>query len=397
LRVFANEILKPFDAHSLKGRLLHAAKVIVIDEISMLSASQLDVIMARLRSITNSATTKEALQKKVLVLVGDLAQLPPVCPHTRKRLPEVEDEESEKKTEDNDPPKIKIVFCRSCHITQAHSWQFVERLELVTIMRQVADPSFSEFLARLRESTPSQEDIDTVLKECYVSEDEVAEIIAESLTNKEEELTILTSHRKERDIYNDAILRSSFTNEEIVEIPVHAWSTPRNRTIINHPDLQDWIHNPNWHQIPAIAIGCRVMLTKTQRDPKGRMYPNGAVGTVHALRMSKKHGHVTRVEVVFDDDLEQKPFGLNMNETKSYDHLAHRVTKKTFPLVLAYAMTIHKSQGVTLRNKTLVHLKGVFAFGQTYVALSRCASRKNLRIVGGITPDMCLPIPAEFR
>jgi hypothetical protein len=340
------------------------------------------------------------LQKKVLVLVGDLAQLPPVCPHTRKRLPEVEEDEenANKKTgEEGVAPEMKIVFCKGCHITQAHSWQFIERLELVTIMRQVADTPFSEFLARLRESTPSQEAIDSVLKECYVSEDEVAEIIADSLINKEEELTILTSHRRERDIYNDAILRSLFSIEEIVELPVHAWSTPRNNAIINHPDLRDWIHNPNWHQIPAIAVGCRVMLTKTQRDPKGRMYPNGAVGTVSALKRSKKHGHVTRVEVLFDDDPEQKPFGLNMSETKSYDHLAHRVTKKTFPLVLAYAMTIHKSQGVTLRNKTLVHLKGVFAFGQTYVALSRCASRKNLRIVGRITPEMCLPIPAEFR
>jgi ATP-dependent exoDNAse (exonuclease V) alpha subunit len=75
----------------------------------------------------------------------------------------------------------------------------------------------------------------------------------------------------------------------------------------------------------------------------------------------------------------------------------HTHTKKTFPLVLAYALTVHKSQGMSIDHTTIVHFKNVFAFGMAYVALSRPTSRQHLKIVGGLKESDCLPIPPNFR
>jgi ATP-dependent exoDNAse (exonuclease V) alpha subunit len=259
----------------------------------------------------------------------------------------------------------------------------------------VNDQPFAEFLALLRVSTPTQKVIDDALGQCYVTPNEVSDIIAESLIKKEA-LTILTSHREERDMYNTVMLKNLFPPEDVIDIPCISWCK-KAPSMAHHPDLKGWLADDNFHELPAVAIGARVLNTRTQKDGRGRLVANGSIGTVTAIRKSKKQGYVTRIDVLFDDDPSQTPFGFNMNHCKSFDHLTHRVTKKTFTLVLAYAMTIHKSQGCTLRNKTLVHLRGVFAYGQTYVALSRTDTRANLRIVNGIASSTCLPIPADFR
>ena len=66
--------------------------------------------------------------------------------------------------------------------------------------------------------------------------------------------------------------------------------------------------------------------------------------------------------------------------------------KNTFPLMLSYAITAHKAQGATMSGPTVVHPGRVFCPGQMYVMLSRITDRRNLRIVGHLTPDQFIPV-----
>jgi hypothetical protein len=77
---------------------------------------------------------------------------------------------------------------------------------------------------------------------------------------------------------------------------------------------------------------------------------------------------------------------------KNIYHDGKRFFKSTFPLILGYAMTGHRSQGATLRGKVLIDVKDAFCPRLLYVMLSRVPSRLNLRIVGELTPDMFTPV-----
>jgi hypothetical protein len=156
-------------------------------------------------------------------------------------------------------------------------------------MRQVDDLPFAEFLARLRVSTPSQESIDEVLGECYVTEDDVADIIADALSTPGEQLTILTSHREERDLYNSVMLKNLFPPEKIIDIPCISWCK-KDPSMATHPDLKEWLLDDNFHELPIVAVGARVLNTKTQSDGRGRLIANGSIGTVTEIRKSKNTG-----------------------------------------------------------------------------------------------------------
>jgi ATP-dependent exoDNAse (exonuclease V) alpha subunit len=69
-----------------------------------------------------------------------------------------------------------------------------------------------------------------------------------------------------------------------------------------------------------------------------------------------------------------------------------RYTRSTFPLAFAYAMTGHKCQGATFRCLTIIDILTAFTPGLLYVMLSRVTKRDNLRIVGGLSPEMFVPV-----
>ncbi len=69
--------------------------------------------------------------------------------------------------------------------------------------------------------------------------------------------------------------------------------------------------------------------------------------------------------------------------------------KSTFPLILAYAITGHRSQGATLEGDVIVDVRDAFAMGLMYVVLSRIRTRKNICLVGTLTPEMFQPIKID--
>jgi ATP-dependent exoDNAse (exonuclease V) alpha subunit len=73
-------------------------------------------------------------------------------------------------------------------------------------------------------------------------------------------------------------------------------------------------------------------------------------------------------------------------------HNNRRLYKKTFPLILAYAITAHKCQGMTMSARTFLHVRGTFAPGLLYVMLSRVPRRDMLYIIGLLSPDDFQPV-----
>jgi hypothetical protein len=67
----------------------------------------------------------------------------------------------------------------------------------------------------------------------------------------------------------------------------------------------------------------------------------------------------------------------------------------TFPLQLCYAITAHKCQGMTLKGKTILHIRNAFAAGIVYVMLSRLSNSDNLVVLDELTPEMVVPLPLE--
>jgi hypothetical protein len=92
---------------------------------------------------------------------------------------------------------------------------------------------------------------------------------------------------------------------------------------------------------------------------------------------------------LFDSDEE---VSIRRSSFKNLYHDGKRFFKSTFPLILGYGMTGHRSQGAILRGKVLVDVRDAFCPGLMYVMLSRVPSRRNLRIMSKLSPEMFTPV-----
>jgi ATP-dependent exoDNAse (exonuclease V) alpha subunit len=124
-------------------------------------------------------------------------------------------------------------------------------------------------------------------------------------------------------------------------------------------------------EVVTLKEGCQVMVIKNIRDDDDRLVPNGKIGTVSSLRS-------TSADVMIDG--QEVTVGFEEWETHKTIVADGKISSspvgcfRQIPLKVAYACTIHKSQGVTLDNVIINMEGGAFTDGQTYVALSRCRS-----------------------
>jgi hypothetical protein len=134
--------LRPDDAGTFA---LQQADFVVCDELSLLTSNKLLMVMHMM-----SQATAAGKPRKILLLVGDLHQLPPVCRHSQKR---------------DAPPEL----CEHCHLLRSAelSGPGAQHHHLQRVYRQAADPAFAAFLDRVRCSRLSQQQIDAVMKDCY--------------------------------------------------------------------------------------------------------------------------------------------------------------------------------------------------------------------------------------
>lgn len=143
-------------------------------------------------------------------------------------------------------------------------------------------------------------------------------------------------------------------------------------------DMKECIQYTN--QILRLKVGAQVMLLRNNWKNKSAVWSNGTLAKV--VKLSDDG-----IWVSIDDKIHKvEPVTWDTHKYK-YDEKSGKILKETvakftqFPLCLAWAITIHKSQGKTFQNVIVDFGKGAFAHGQAYVALSRCESLKGLYLV----------------
>jgi hypothetical protein len=261
--------------------------------------------------------------------VGDHLQLPPVC-RCRKA-----------KRDNGDGNQQQQEHCLACDITQCPHFQAATKHYLPFSVRHVSDPEFGTFLSIARVRPPTQLEIDAVITpDMYVEEESLVETLVE------EDLT-LCSHKDDAFDINMQVLPLFFPDADITQTPVLVMEDhqgQRGRTHIDIDDLpnevQEWASDRDFHGLPALCIGARVMLTDNLKKPG---CVNGAMGKVTHITL--KDGVVSKVHVQLETQGNNVTLTRSSEDRRSFNFKTYY--KRTFPLSLAYAITGHKVRNFT--------------------------------------------------
>jgi ATP-dependent DNA helicase PIF1 len=310
-------------------------EMIVIDEISMVRADLLDCIDQFLRAARNKDIPFGGIQ---MVFIGDMYQLPPVVT-----------------TEERD---IFMQLYQSPYFFHSNVMREIftgmfssfEYIELDTIYRQT-NPEFVEILNNIRTKTVTPEHI-YHLNSRTVEPDTKQNYIYLVGTNKQAE--------EINGMYLKKLRGQSFDFAGDVEGEYERRNLPAEEDLV-------------------LKVGARVMFVKN--DPDGR-WINGTLGTV--CKIEEDIGDA-EIEVEIDNGKKVEVTSVSWTNYRSTFNPEKKVIEKQeigkftqIPLRLAWAITIHKSQGKTFDNVIIDLGFGAFAHGQTYVALSRCRSLEGL-------------------
>lgn len=323
-------ILKEMRFSRIKLSLLRELELLIIDEVSMLRADLLDAIDTILRFVRRNQEPFGGLQ---IFFVGDLLQLPPV----------VKDQEW----------WIISKWYKSPYFFEAKVLKENPPvyIELKKIFRQ-SDQAFIEILNNFRYNRPSQRDLDMLNKTCQKF-DEVKNC---------KDYIFITTHNRIVDERNNSELKKLESPTFYFEAEVEG-------------DFPEYLFPVEFEL--QLKVGARVMFIKNDYSGK-QLYFNGKLATVIYLERGL-------IEVEFDDNTENVLVEKYTWENKSYSlnettgEIIENVegTFSQYPIRLAWAVTVHKSQGLTF-EKAILDLSGAFAPGQIYVALSRLRSIEGL-------------------
>ena len=317
--------------------IIKSLDLVIIDEISMVRADLLDGIDQVLRRYKNKNKVFGGVQ---ILMIGDLQQLAPVVrPNEWSLLQQ----------------HYNTVYFFS---SKAYQEANVVSIELKHIYRQ-KNEAFIKILNEVRNDKLS---------------DESAKILKKNFNpsfspNKEEGYITLTTHNKRAHLINNSELnkvknKSAFFNAEI--------SGKFNENSY-----------PNSEKL-ELKVGAQVMFIKNDSSLEKRYY-NGKIGVVTDI--SRENVTVQCANEI-DEIVTEKEMWSNISysineETKELkEDIVGSFTQ--IPLRLAWAITIHKSQGLTF-EKAIIDAEASFAHGQTYVALSRCTSLEGLVLKTPIT------------
>lgn len=327
-----------------KVDIIRTLDLLIIDEISMVRADLLDAIDAVLRRYRRSGRPFGGVQ---LLMIGDVQQLAPV----------VTDEER---------PYMEQVYPSPFffHSKALQKLQYVT-IQLKTIYRQ-QDPHFVELLNNIRDNRFDSRTLQALN----------ARVQASPAPGRGQEPILLTTHNYQANEVNrrhmEALATKSFIFDAQVEGNFPEQSAPTER----HLELKP---------------GAQVMFVKN--DSVGHRYYNGMLGMVEEVMDDGGEAEgLDRVVVVEAENGERifvtpERWENIRYEIDSSDNKIKQTVDGTFtqyPLRTAWAITVHKAQGLTF-DRVQVDVSGAFTYGQVYVALSRCRSLEGLTLLAPIT------------
>ncbi len=329
--------------------LLRQLELLIIDEVSMLRADTLDSIDMLMQRIRRNSKPFGGVQ---VLYIGDLFQLPPIAKEDEWEL-------------------LKAYYTGTFffHAKVIQQTQPVY-LELKKIYRQ-DDPVFIHLLNRIRNNQILPSDLEMLNRQynpAFIPPDD-------------QKFITLTTHNYKADQINNRKLaeindkESVFTGTIQGEFPDYALPTEINL---------------------RLKTGAQIMFIKNDTEEPRRYY-NGKIATISRITDDNVY--------VFLEDF-QSEIALSK---ESWDNIRYTLNKETgkineeklgsfsqYPVKLAWAITIHKSQGLTF-NHAVIDIGASFAAGQAYVALSRCTGLDGIVLHSKIQPNCILTDPSAIQ
>ena len=329
-----------FDFGKEKRKIIASSDLLIIDEISMVRADLLDAIDAVLRRFREHGQPFGGMQ---LLMIGDLAQLTPVVTPEDERMLK--------------PYYDTPYFFGSKALQQI---DYVT-IQLTHVYRQ-QDESFVALLNEIREGHPSAEAL-SKLNSRVTSNGQWSTVNGQLAIR-------LTTHNNLANFYNESELQKlpgrSYQYRAEVKGTFPEYSYPTAETLV-------------------LKEGAQVMFVKN--DPSGEhLYYNGRIGRVMEASENRLtvycEGDANAIEV---EPMEWENMRYTLNEQTREIESEVQGTFKQLPLRLAWAITIHKSQGLTF-DRAIIDANQSFAPGQVYVALSRCRTLEGLVLASPLEP-----------
>lgn len=333
-------LFKGMQLNSTKRKLLQELELLIIDEVSMLRADLLDAIDTVLKSVRRK--NHQPFGGVQILFIGDLLQLPPVVKE--------------------DEWRILKQYYKSAYFFEAKALQENKPMyiELDKIYRQ-ADDTFIGVLNNLRDNKVTETDIEILNK--YFRPGYVPA--------PTDNIIHLTTHNYKAENLNKESLRKlegkSYFYQAEIEGDFNEFSYPVDQNL-------------------ELKNGTQVMFIKNDISGMQR-YFNGKIGTIARIDNEE-------IEVCFQN--EDKTIAIEKHEWEnikySLNETTNEIEEKTvgtfrqYPIKLGWAITVHKSQGLTF-EKAILDIGDAFAPGQVYVALSRLTSLDGLILTSRIRTE----------